>query len=127
MGFPLMAQTQKRKKQGRISLIVGKIGKRIGTFTSKLKKKISDSPIGKAWRALKFVAKAIWKTVKFAGKVIKTTIKAAWKTAKGFYKASKFTGKAVVGMTKMGVSAFKTMFGLKTQKKKLKSGNTRLA
>ena len=97
---PLGKKKVKPMGSGKPSL-AKRVGKKIGSVASKVKSKISNSFIGKTYRAIKKVLKFAWNVVKKVGRAIKKTVKAIYKTvkfsAKAFVKTSKFVGKAVVG------------------------------
>ena len=85
-----------------------RIKAKIGSGISKIKNKISNSFIGKSYRAIakavKFVAAVVMKTAR----AIKKTVVAAWKAtkfvAKTFHKAAKFTGKVVKAVGKGAIN-----------------------
>lgn len=93
--------------------VVSRIKGKIGSGASKLKKKISNSAIGKTYRAVAKVVKFIVKMVKGVAKAVVKTVKAAWKVtkfvAKTFYKASKFTGKVIKAAGNAAISGAKKL------------------
>ena len=95
---PILGQ----KKPTLMQKIGTKIKNKIKGAWDGLKKKVSNSIVGKVWRGAKKVGK-------FAGKV-----------AKGFIKASHFVGKAVVGGTIKGIRKLKKM-GVKGVKNAIKN------
>ena len=94
---------------------------KIATMKQNLKKRISESFIGTAWRGIKKVAKAVGKVAAFAAVAAWKVGKAVYKTAKFTVKAAKFTAKAfwkasglIGNMLKGGLSA---IFGIGGKKK----------
>ena len=87
--------------------------------------KISNSFIGKTYRAVKKTLKFAWGVVKKVGRAIKKTVKAIYKTvkfaAKAFVKTSMFLGKGVASAAKAVVSGVKKTFKLAKDGKLLSS------
>ena len=93
-----------------------RLGRRIGVTGARLGNRISNSFIGKTYRAVKKTLKFAWGVVKKVGRAIKKTVKAIYKTvkfaAKAFVKTSMFLGKGVASAAKAVVSGVKKTFKL---------------
>ena len=80
-----------------------------------IKNKISNSFIGKAYRAVKKALGFALGVMKKVGRAIKKTVKAIYKTvkfaAKAFVKASVFVGKAAIGAAKVVGRGVKSAIG----------------
>ena len=96
--------------------MVQKIKGKIGAGASKLKQRVSNSFIGKAYRAALKAVKFVFGIVKGVAKAVVKTAVAAWKAVKfvgkTFYKAAKFTGKVVKAVGKAAISGVKKLANL---------------
>ena len=99
---------KKLKKFPRKPSFLSRIKKKISFGASKLKNKISNSFIGKTYRAVVKTVKFVFKVIKGVAKAVIATVVFAWKAtkfvAKTFYKAAKFTGKVAKGAIKGAIS-----------------------
>lgn len=102
---PLGGNASWKLKKSKKPTLIGRIKKRISSGASKLKNKVSNSFIGKTYRAVVKTVKFVFKVIKGVAKAVIATAVFAWKAtkfvAKTFFKAAKLTGKAVkaVGRT----------------------------
>ena len=101
--------SEKKKKPSLAQRIKGKIAGK----ARQIKKKISNSIIGKTYRAIvktvKFVVAAVKKTAKLIAKTAVVAYTAAKFMVKSFFKAAKATGKAVKSTGKAAVKGVKSV------------------
>ena len=104
------------KKSPRKPSLVSRIKRRISFGAKKLKNKISNSFIGKTYRAVVKTVKFVFNVIKGVAKAVIATATFAWKSAKfvtkTFFKAAKFTGKVVKAVGKSIVSGAKKVVKL---------------